>query len=49
MSFPVVGPPRLWSAEEQPFERALMICAHPDDVDFGCAGTVAALIDAGWR
>lgn len=28
-------------------ERALVVCAHPDDVDFGAAGTVATLVDAG--
>lgn len=28
-------------------ERALVIMAHPDDVDFGCAGTVALWTDAG--
>jgi LmbE family N-acetylglucosaminyl deacetylase len=28
-------------------ERALVITAHPDDVDFGAAGTVAGLTDAG--
>ena len=28
-------------------ERALVVCAHPDDVDFGAAGTVAAWTDAG--
>jgi LmbE family N-acetylglucosaminyl deacetylase len=28
-------------------ERALVVTAHPDDVDFGAAGTVAALTDAG--
>ena len=27
--------------------RVLVISAHPDDVDFGCAGTVAALTDVG--
>ncbi len=27
--------------------RVLMIAAHPDDIDFGCAGTVAAWTDAG--
>ncbi|MDM4720722.1 PIG-L deacetylase family protein [Micromonospora sp. WMMA1363] len=27
--------------------RALAIFAHPDDVDFGCAGTVATWTDAG--
>jgi LmbE family N-acetylglucosaminyl deacetylase len=28
-------------------ERALVVTAHPDDVDFGFAGTVARLTDAG--
>jgi LmbE family N-acetylglucosaminyl deacetylase len=28
-------------------ERLLVITAHPDDVDFGAAGTVATLTDAG--
>jgi LmbE family N-acetylglucosaminyl deacetylase len=28
-------------------ERALVVTAHPDDVDFGWAGTVARLTDAG--
>lgn len=28
--------------EESLVERALFVMAHPDDVDFGCAGTVAA-------
>jgi LmbE family N-acetylglucosaminyl deacetylase len=28
-------------------ERALVVTAHPDDVDFGAAGTVANLTDAG--
>lgn len=27
--------------------RALVVAAHPDDIDFGAAGTVAALTDAG--
>lgn len=27
--------------------RYLHVCAHPDDVDFGSAGTTAALVDAG--
>ena len=30
-----------------PIERALVVTAHPDDVDFGFAGTVAQLTDAG--
>lgn len=29
------------------FDRALVVTAHPDDVDFGVAGTVALLTDAG--
>lgn len=28
-------------------ERALFVMAHPDDVDFGCAGTVAAWVKQG--
>ena len=28
-------------------ERALVITAHPDDVDFGAAGTIANLTDLG--
>ena len=28
-------------------ERALVVSAHPDDVDFGASGTVARLTDAG--
>ena len=28
-------------------ERVLVVTAHPDDVDFGAAGTVASLTDAG--
>ncbi|MFI7604100.1 PIG-L deacetylase family protein [Micromonospora sp. NPDC049366] len=27
--------------------RALAVFAHPDDVDFGCAGTIAAWVDEG--
>lgn len=30
-------------------ERALVVGAHPDDIDFGAAGTVAMLTDAGVR
>jgi LmbE family N-acetylglucosaminyl deacetylase len=33
--------------QEEDVERALVITAHPDDVDFGAAGTVAAWTDAG--
>ncbi|MGF1646321.1 MAG: PIG-L deacetylase family protein [Kineosporiaceae bacterium] len=28
-------------------ERALVVGAHPDDIDFGCAATVATWVDAG--
>ncbi len=28
-------------------DQALVVCAHPDDVDFGAAGTVATWTDAG--
>jgi len=32
---------------DEEVERALVVCAHPDDVDFGAAGTVAGWTDAG--
>jgi LmbE family N-acetylglucosaminyl deacetylase len=32
--------------EEQ--QRALVIAAHPDDIEFGAAGTVATWVDGGW-
>ncbi len=36
--------------EEFPqFERAMIISAHPDDPDFGAAGTLARLVDGGSR
>lgn len=35
------------TAEPTVPERALVVCAHPDDVDFGAAGTVARLTAAG--
>lgn len=34
-------------ADAPKIERALVITAHPDDVDFGAAGTVATWTDAG--
>ena len=30
-------------------KRALVIMAHPDDIEFTCGGTVANLADDGWR
>ncbi len=33
--------------DETPVERVMMIMAHPDDVDFGAAGTAATWSDAG--
>jgi len=33
--------------EDDEVARALFVMAHPDDVDFGCAGTVATWVDAG--
>jgi LmbE family N-acetylglucosaminyl deacetylase len=33
--------------EDSAVERALVVMAHPDDVDFGLAGTVATWTDAG--
>jgi LmbE family N-acetylglucosaminyl deacetylase len=33
--------------DDHDIERALVVIAHPDDVDFGAAGTVATWTDAG--
>ncbi len=41
MSFPASVPPLSDVA------RVLVVCAHPDDVDFAAAGTVATWLDAG--
>jgi LmbE family N-acetylglucosaminyl deacetylase len=38
-------PVALWSPEDG-VRRVLVVTAHPDDVDFGSAGTVAAFTDA---
>ncbi len=32
---------------QAPVERALVVVAHPDDLDFGAAGTIAAWTDSG--
>jgi len=32
---------------DQDIERVLVVVAHPDDCDFGAAGTVAGWVDAG--
>lgn len=29
-------------------KRCLVISAHPDDIEFGCAGAVAVMVDEGW-
>lgn len=40
-------PFRVWVPGTDGLERALVIQAHPDDVDFSCAGTVATLVGHG--
>ncbi|TMK62874.1 MAG: PIG-L family deacetylase, partial [Actinobacteria bacterium] len=37
----------LTTLDGDPVKRALVITAHPDDVDFGAAGSVAAWTSAG--
>ena len=34
-------------AADAPVDRVLVVTAHPDDIDFGASGTVAAWVDAG--
>ncbi|WP_433344651.1 PIG-L deacetylase family protein [Micromonospora sp. CA-111912] len=41
MSFPASAPALAG------IHRALAVFAHPDDVDFGCAGTIAGWVDEG--
>lgn len=36
----MLTPPTLWSLP-RPFRRALVVVAHPDDAEFGAAGTIA--------
>ena len=33
---------------EEPFRRGMVIMAHPDDAEWGCAGTVAKWCADGW-
>ncbi|MGI8777266.1 MAG: PIG-L deacetylase family protein [Acidimicrobiales bacterium] len=42
---PTTGHARTGAGEPR---RALVVSAHPDDIEFGCAGTVATWVDAGW-
>jgi LmbE family N-acetylglucosaminyl deacetylase len=42
-----VAPSLCGVLKPEEIERALVVTAHPDDVDFGAAGTVANLTDAG--
>lgn len=42
-----MGVIRTGEGEIEAPERALIVVAHPDDIDFGMAGTVAALTSAG--
>ncbi len=41
-----VPPHAIWTPDDG-VRRVLIVTAHPDDVDFGVAGTVAAFTDAG--
>ncbi len=42
-----VTEPLLHNRDGQPIERVLAVMAHPDDIDFGAGGTIAALTAAG--
>ena len=42
-----VTEPLLHKRDGQPIERVLAVMAHPDDIDFGAGGTIAALTAAG--
>ncbi len=47
MTAPSTGTHRIWSPDTDPFERVLIVNAHPDDVDFTCSATVATFVDLG--
>jgi len=44
---PATESPALPLDRAEGIERILVVCAHPDDVDFGVAGSVAAWVKAG--
>ena len=37
------------SQEETPYRRGMVVVAHPDDAEWGCAGTVAKWCAEGWE
>src|SRR3990172_3600419 len=36
-------------AKEEPYRRAMVVMAHPDDADWVCSGTVAKWCAQGWE
>lgn len=43
------GEGRALGDSEEARRRALVVSAHPDDIEFGCAGTVCRWVDEGWH
>ena len=37
------------ASEGAPYQRAMVVVAHPDDAEWGCAGTVAKWCSEGWE